>query len=68
MTETSKQRLERIATQVLAGFAANPQDASGIVPDLKWYVGKSIEIAAELIRQVDERPPQLPLDDTRKGE
>lgn len=64
MIEMPKQRLERIAAQILAGLCAN-----GSLPAVTTTViRQSVEAAAELIRQIDERSMQSCLDYTRKGE
>lgn len=55
MTEMPKQRLERIATQILAGYNANPIADEHTHESMVRY---AIQQAAELIKQIDERPPQ----------
>lgn len=54
MNEMPKQRLERIAAKILAGLTANGQ----VRKIYKEHVKMAIDIAAELIKQIDERPPQ----------
>jgi hypothetical protein len=56
MIEMPKQRLERIAAQILAGAAAQRRYESTY--DEKEVVLQAIDLAAELIKQIDERPPQ----------
>lgn len=51
--ESQKQRLERIAVQILAGVAGNPEMHS----IKKSHIEGAIAAARELMKQVDELPP-----------
>lgn len=48
------ERRERIAIQVLAGIAAHPGGAPAMRGDGKQMVSDAVDLADELIRQLDE--------------
>jgi len=54
MSESKKQRLERIAVQLMAGYLASPL----LQPKLgtALFAKESIEAAKELIKQLDALP------------
>lgn len=52
MTKTELERLERIATQILGGFAANVHLATNM-EERQEIVGGAILSAQELIKQLD---------------
>jgi len=53
-----KERVERIATAILAGSTAASERMCGGFSSMKMQVATAIEVAQELVKQLDALPPK----------